>query len=53
MATNEKVVIFRVFGGEKGNQIPVSGGLAGDQNFEKRGELGLSSGMDCRGGGGD
>jgi hypothetical protein len=35
-ATNEEVVIFCVFGDVEGNEIPVSGGLEGDLNFEKR-----------------
>jgi hypothetical protein len=35
-ATNEEVVIFCVFGGVEGNEIPVSGGLEGDRNFENQ-----------------
>jgi hypothetical protein len=35
-ATNEEVVIFCVFGGVEGNEIPVSGGVEGDRNFENQ-----------------
>jgi hypothetical protein len=35
-ATILKVVIFCIFGGVEGNEIPVSGGLEGDLNFKKQ-----------------